>query len=146
MRLPLIALLLASLSTPAFAAAPVAPPAPPPAATLPPEIAGGRMVDQLGSMVGALTKALLNLPIGEVEAAVENRSPNPADRTKTVRTVTGMDEQAIDAQIAQGKGAVKNGGQALSRALPVIVEALNKAGQEVERATANLPQPGYPRR
>jgi hypothetical protein len=41
---------------------------------------------------------------------------------------------------------MKAGGQAMARALPVIVESLNKAGQEIERATANLPQPGYPRR
>lgn len=147
MRLPLAILLVASLTTPALGKAPQPSAPPPPAApTLPPEIADGRMVDQLGSMVGALSKALLNLPIGEVEAAVENRPVTQGDRSKTVRSVTGMDERAIDSEIAQGKGAVKAGGQAVSRALPVIVEALNKAGEEIGRATANLPQPGYPRR
>jgi hypothetical protein len=34
----------------------------------------------------------------------------------------------------------------MARTLPVIREALNKAGEEIERATANVPQPGYPRR
>jgi hypothetical protein len=41
---------------------------------------------------------------------------------------------------------VKAGGQAVARAVPVIREALNKAGEQIEQATANLPQPGYPRR
>jgi hypothetical protein len=40
---------------------------------------------------------------------------------------------------------VRAGGQAVVRTLPVIREALNKAGEEIERATANIPQPGYPR-
>lgn len=118
---------------------------PPPAAALPPEIADGRMLDQLGNMVGALSKAFLNLPVGEVEAAFENRPATRADRAKTVRSVTGMDERELDRDIQASKGAVKAGGQAMARALPVVVEALNRAGEELERATANVPQPGYPR-
>jgi hypothetical protein len=120
-------------------------PAPPPV-ELPPEIVDGRMIDQLGNMMGALSKAFLNLPVGELEAAVENRPATRADRQRTVRSVTGMSERELDADIEQSKGAVKAGGQAMARALPVIVEALNEAGESIERATANLPQPGYPRR
>lgn len=112
---------------------------------LPPEVTDGRMVDQIGSMVGALTKAFLNLPVGELEAAVENRPATRADRQRTVRSVTGTDEREVTSSIEQGKGAVVAGGQAVARSLPVIREALNKAGEEIERATANIPQPGYPR-
>jgi hypothetical protein len=104
------------------------------------------MLDQLGGMIGALSKAFLNLPVGELEAAVENRPVTRADRQRTVRSVTGMSERELEADIEQGKGAVKAGGQAVARALPVIVEALNEAGESIEQATANLPQPGYPRR
>jgi hypothetical protein len=135
--------------TAAPAAAQSRPPAAPPAApapVLPPEIADGRVLDDLGNMMGALSKALLNLPVGELEAAVENRPATRADRSRTVRSVTGMDERELDRDIESSKVAVKSGGEALARALPVVVEALNKAGDDIARATANMPQPGYPRR
>jgi hypothetical protein len=143
MRRLLAIALLASVAAPALAQQP---PRPAPPVDLPPEIADGRVIDQLGSMMGALSKAFLNLPVGELEAAVENRPATRADRQRTVRSVTGMSERELDADIEQGKGAVKAGGQAMARALPVIVEALNEAGESIERATANLPQPGYPNR
>ena len=141
---PLLALaLLSATASPALAAEA---PRPPAAVSIPPEVTDGRMLDQLGTMVGALSKAFLNLPIGEVEAAVENRPVTGADRSRTVRSVTGIDERSLESEIEQGKGAVKSGGQAMARALPVVVEALNRAGDEIQRATANVPQPGYPRR
>jgi hypothetical protein len=128
------------------AAAPSRSPEPNRSAELPPEIVDGRMIDQLGNMVGALTKAFLDLPVGELEAAIENRPATRQDRSRTVRSVTGTDERELTAEIEQSKGAVKAGGQAVARAVPVIREALNKAGEQIEQATANLPQPGYPRR
>lgn len=112
---------------------------------LPPEIVDGRAVDQIGNMVGAVTKAFLDLPVGEIEAAVENRPVTRADRQRTVRSVTGTDERDITASIDESKGAVVAGGQAVARTLPVLREALNRAGDEIARATANIPQPGYPR-
>lgn len=144
MRHLLLSALLCSVATPALAQQSQRP-GPPPVA-IPPEIVEGRMLDQMGDMIGALSKAFLNLPVGEIEAAVENRPATRADRSKTVRSVTGMSERELAADIEQGKGAVKAGGQAMVRALPVIVEALNEAGEEIERATANIPQPGYPKR
>lgn len=142
----LFAYLLAAAAP--VAVAPAQPPALPsrPAVELPPEIVDGRTIDQLGTMVGALGRAVLNLPVGELEAAVEGRPATRSDQKKTVRTVTGMSERELEADLAQSKETVKAGGQALVRSLPVIVEALNRAGEEIERATANLPQPGYPRR
>ena len=35
--------------------------------------------------------------------------------------------------------------QAFSAALPAIAEALSEAADKIERATANMPQPGYPK-
>jgi hypothetical protein len=149
MRKLLSLALLAGVATPA--AAQVAPPPPPsysdPAyAQLPPEIVNGGAIDQIGNMVGAVTRALLDLPVGELEAAVENRPVTRQDRQRTVRSVTGTDEREVASSIEQSKGAVVAGGRAMARTLPVIREALNKAGEEIERATANVPQPGYPRR
>ncbi|NJC04367.1 hypothetical protein GGQ97_000160 [Sphingomonas kaistensis] len=143
--------LFAALASPASAQVNPRPPEPPrysdPGyAQLPPEIANGGAVDQIGNMVGAVTRALLDLPVGELEAAVENRPVTRQDRQRTVRSVTGTDERDVTAGIEQSKGAVVAGGRAMARTLPVIREALNKAGEEIERATANVPQPGYPRR
>ena len=143
MRKLFLITLLAS-AAPAAAQAPSYAPQRP--AELPPEVTEGGMVDQLGSMVGALTKAFINLPIGEIEAAVENRPVTREDKRRTVGSATGMDERELSAEIEQSKGAVRAGGQAVARSLPVIREALNRAGEEIERATANIPQPGYPRR
>lgn len=144
MRQLVLLALAGSLATPALAAEPARPA--PPSASVPADIVDGRMLDDVGSMLGALSRAFLNLPVGELEAAIENRPVTRADRSRTVRSVTGMSEKELEADIEQGKGAVKAGGQAIARSLPVIVEALNRAGEEIGRATANLPQPGYPRR
>lgn len=145
-RLLTLALLGALAATPAAANEAPRAPVPPSPVVIPPEILDGRLLDQLGGMMGALSKAFLNLPVGELEAAIENRPVSRADKGRTVRSVTGMDERELTGEIEASKGAVKAGGQAMARALPVIVEALNKAGDEFERATANLPQPGYPKR
>jgi hypothetical protein len=144
MRKLFLVALLGSAAVPAAAQVPSRQPQRP--AELPPEITDGRMIDQVGSMVGALTQAFLDLPFGELEAAVENRPVTRQDRQRTVRSVTGTDERELTAEIEDSKGAVKAGGQAVARSLPVIREALNRAGDEIERATANIPQPGYPRR
>lgn len=138
--------ILAVVASPAAAQSAPPAPMPPRYSELPPEITDGRAIDQIGNMVGALTKAFLDLPVGEIEAAVENRPVNRADRQRTVRSVTGTDEGDVTAGIEQSKGAMVAGGRAMARTLPVIREALNKAGEEIERVTANVPQPGYPRR
>ena len=40
------------------------------------------------------------------------------------------------------RGAMK----AMASALPAMMKGLEEAGREMEKATANLPQPGYPKR
>lgn len=141
MRLPLvIAALAATAATPALAQ--TAPPPP----QLPPEITDGRMLDQLGDVAGVLAKALLDLPVGEVEAAIENRPVTRQDRSKTVATEMGADARDIDKDVERGKVAMKQGGQAMVRALPVITRELNRVGEELGRAMANMPSPAYPRR
>ena len=43
---------------------------------LPPEVASGQFVDQLQPVLRAMSKAFLNLPVGEIEAAVTGPSPS----------------------------------------------------------------------
>ena len=141
MRLPLvIAAIAATAATPAFAQ--TATPAP----QLPPEITDGRMLDQLGDVAGVLAKALMNLPVGEVEAAIENRPVTRDDRQKTVATEMGTDAREIDSEVERGKVAMKQGGQAMIRALPVITRELGRIGEQIDRALANMPSPTYPKR
>ena len=148
MRLPLvIAALAATAASPALAQQqqqPVASPAPA-APQLPPELTDPRTLDALGNVAGVLARALLTLPVGEVEAALENRPVTAEDRRKTVASETGMSPRELDREVERGKVAVAQGGQAMVRTLPVITRALNQAGEQIGRAIANLPSPTYPR-
>lgn len=141
MRALLIALPFALFTVPA-AAAPQAAPA------LPQELTDPAMADKLGKMAGALTKALMDLNVGEVEAAVEGREPTAADRQKKVRdTIGGPDtERRVEAQAAQSGRMMQAGAQAMVKALPAIMKALESVEDDVARAVSNLPDPTYPKR
>ena len=143
MRLLLIALPLALAASPALAQRPDAP-------QLPPELTDPAMADKVGRMAGAVSRALLDLNVGQVQAAVEGRPVTEADRRRTVRDVAaGGDpviERSIERQAAQSGAAIQAGAQSLAAALPGIISAFEAAVGDIDRATANLPQPGYPRR
>ena len=143
MRLLLIALPLALAATPAAAQPYDAPP-------LPRALTDPAQADQLGRMAGALSRALLDLNVGEIEAAVEGRPVTQADRRRTVRDVAaGGDptiERRIEQQAANSGAAIQAGARAMADALPAIMQSLDRAAAEIDRATANLPTPGYPRR
>ena len=97
---------------------------------------------------GALTRAIMNMPVGEIEAAVEGRTPTAADRQRTVQDSVGGPAEAarIERQVVGSGAQMRAMGAALADALPGIVGALGEAAEKVERATANLPDPTYPRR
>ncbi len=149
MRLMLTLLPLAALADSALAAPS---PAPPPVdeIRIPPELTDPAMIERIGGMVGSLSGALLNLPIGEIEAAVEGRPVTPADRHRTIREVATRDdpdfERNLQHDIATGGVAAQAGIKAMANALPAIGRAASEARREIERATANLPSPTYPRR
>ncbi|MCY7271480.1 MAG: hypothetical protein LH485_05435 [Sphingomonas bacterium] len=143
MRLLLIALPLAVFAAPALAQ-------PARANELPRELTDPAMADKLGKMAGALSRALLDLNVGEVQAAVEGRPVTQADRRRTVRDMAaGGDpaiERNIERQAANSGAAIQAGVRAMAAALPAILQSVDRAAAEIDRATANLPQPGYPRR
>ena len=132
----------------ALAAAPVAAaPAPgPEQIRTPPELSDGEFVGRITGMTEALSKALLDVPVGEIEAAAEGRAPTDADRNRTIGDVGRISGQDLERQIARARPQLEAAMQALAKALPAMTKALSRAAEEVERATANLPQPGYPRR
>jgi hypothetical protein len=101
-------------------------------------------------MMQVLSKAFLDLPVGEVQAAVEGRTPTAAERRMTVRDVARRDDPNFDRnfqrQIAQTGPMVRQSMAAMSQALPAVMQGLQQAGKALERAAANMPDPTYPKR
>jgi len=141
MRFALFALPLVLASTPALAAPREAP-------QLPPEFSDPAMADKLGKIAGALTKALMDMPVGEVEAAVQGREPTPADRTRRVRDEIGGPEaeRNVEAKVAASGKQMQAMTKALVASLPSIMQSLEQAEKQLERAAASLPDPTYPKR
>ena len=132
---------LALLASPAMAAPKEAP-------KVPPEFSDPAMADKLGKMMGALTRALMDMPVGELEAAAQGREPTQADKAKRVRDHVGGPnaEREIEAQVAASGRQMQVMTKALVASLPTIMKSLEGVERELERATANLPDPTYPRR
>lgn len=120
---------------------------------IPAELTDPAMAETLGKMLGALTKTVMDMPVGEMQAAVEGRQPTAADKARTVRDLAGRDpnfERQVEAQAAQAVPRMQAGLKAMASSLPAMMKALEQVAAEMEgsidRATANLPQPGYPKR
>ncbi|MEP7316431.1 MAG: hypothetical protein ABI667_07025 [Sphingomicrobium sp.] len=143
MRHALAFLPLLIIAAPAVAAPKHAP-------QLPPELTDPAMGEKLGRMAGALSKTLLDVKVGEVAAIAQGRQASPAEKNRTVRDMAmGSDpnaERRLQQQVAAAVPVLQNSMTAMARALPAIMGALEDVSEELERATANLPQPGYPRR
>ena len=122
--------------------------APPPVVALPPVLSDPAMADQLGRVAGVLTRSVMNLPVGEVEAALEGRVPTRADRQRTVRDSIGdpyLDQRVAEQAAASGR-TMQAATKALAASLPAILQAVEGARGEIERAIDNLPDPTYPLR
>ena len=143
MRSVLILLPLAAMASPAFAQA--APP-PPQAMPIPPAMTDPRLADRVTDAMSAMSKAFLNLPVGEIEAAMEGRQPNYADRRRTVRSETGMNERELERKIDEVRPMIQGSQRAMAAAVPAIMQSLTQVQRELERALANVPRPDYPRR
>ena len=138
----------------ALAASPAlaqSPPAPEPAAeviSVPPELTDPAMADRLAGMMQAMSKAFLDLPVGELEAAAEGRPATRADRRRTVRDVGKSEdpdfERNLERDLADSRAILQSSMKALAAALPAMMKGLSEAGRELEKATANLPSPNYP--
>jgi hypothetical protein len=140
MRLALFALPLMLAATPAVAA--------PKDVQLPQELTDPATADKLGRLAGVLARSLMDLPVGELEAAVQGRDPTPADRARRVRdSIGGSDaERRVEAQVAQSGRQMQAMSKALVASLPALMAALDQAQRQLERAAANIPDPTYPKR
>ena len=133
---------------PALLAATPAVAQPIPAPAIPPVLTDPAMADRLGDVAGAVTRSLMNLPVGEIEAAIEGRPATRADRARTVRDTVGDPyvEQRVAGQAAATGRAMQAATRALAASLPAIMQAIDGASADIERAIGNLPDPTYPRR
>ena len=139
MRAIFFALPLLILASPAMAEKPEA-------VQLPPELTDMKWADRLSDAMAAMSKVFLDMPIGEVEAAVEGRQATIADKQRTVRSETRLSEGQIRQQVEAARPAMQAGMKALAAALPAMMEGLSKAQDELDRAAANVPRPDYPKR
>ncbi len=117
---------------------------------VPDELTDPQTVERLSDMMQALSKAVLSLPVGEIRAAAEGREATPAEKNQTVRDLGRIDdpefEQNLERQLADAKPALEAGMKALAEALPAMMKGMSAAAESLERATANLPSPTYPKR
>jgi len=139
MRALLFALPLALLPVPAAAA--------PADHQSPPELSDPAVADKLTKALVPLSRALMNMPIGELEAAVAGREPTAADRSRKLSDEVGPEGQKdIEASIAAAGPQMRAMQKALVASLPALMSSLEGIQRELERATANLPDPTYPKR
>ena len=148
MRIALAALPLLLAASPALAAQAPAAPEPPAAAQIPPELSDPAVADKLTRMAGVLVKSLMDMPVGEVEAAMAGRTPTEADKRKRVRDEVGGPEaeRELAAKVAASGPQMRAMQKALVSSLPAILGALQGVEKELERAAANIPDPTYPKR
>ena len=151
MRIKLLTIPLLLCAAPALAQAPATPaPAAPDTAQVQRILSDPAMADRLARTMQALSKSFMNLPVGEVQAAIEGRAPTAAERRLTVRDVGRRDNRNFDRdfqqQMANAKPMLEQSMKALAGALPAMMQSMQQAGQALERATANLPDPTYPKR
>lgn len=146
MRLFVTALIASLCAAPVFAAPKPAATSKPAPIAVPPELSDPALADKLGRMSGVLAKAMMDMPVGEMEAAIANRPATPADKARKVRDVAGMDEQMVAARAAASGQTMQAMTKALVASLPAILASLGGVRAELEKATANLPDPTYPKR
>jgi hypothetical protein len=113
---------------------------------VPPQLSDPALADRMTDAMRAMSSAFLNLPVGEIQAAAEGRAPTPADRARTVRSETGLNEAELGRQIDGSRVSIQQGMKAMAEALPKIAGALDDAKRQMETATANMPRPDYPKR
>ena len=155
MRSTFLILPLAALATPALAQTQAPPAAPqaqaprsvaPETIAIPPELTDPRWADRLTDALAAMSKVFLEIPVGEVEAALEGRQPTRADRRRTIRSETKISERELRQQIEASRPMMHASMRAMAAALPAMMKGMAEAQRELERATANMPRPDYPKR
>lgn len=140
MRKPLILLSLLIPAAPAMAQPP----------SLPPELTDPSVAQRLTRSMQVMSKALLDMRVGELEAAAEGREASAAEKKLTVRDLGRRKDPNFDRdfqqKIATAGPMVDRSVKALNQALPSLLQSLEQTRDALERAAANMPDPAYPKR
>lgn len=108
------------------------------------------VTEKLTEVLPALGDALLKLPVGEIEAAIEGRPATRSDKRRTVGDLGKRDdpnfERNLKADLGNSGEMMKAGMRAMAAALPAIMDGMKTMAEEMENATSNLPSPTYPKR
>jgi hypothetical protein len=143
MRVAFLAAPLLALASPAMAQST-------PAVQVPPELTSAETMNKLGNIMQALPDMLLDMKVGEVQAAAEGRKPTSAEKRMTVRDMGRRDdpnfERNLKQQVAQARPMMEASMKALVAALPQMMGGLQQAAEAAKRASTNLPSPTYPKR
>jgi hypothetical protein len=145
MRLSFALIPLLISATPALAQEPAAPASASPV-EVPRELTDPATANKLANAMQALSKAFLDLPIGDVQAAMEGRKPTAAEKKMTLRRADPNLERDLKRQMAEARPMIQQSMKALADALPSMMQGLAQAQQSLERAAANMPDPTYPKR
>jgi hypothetical protein len=117
---------------------------------LPAELTDPTLPARMARVMQVLSKSILDMPVGEVEAAMEGRKPTAADRKRTVRQAGRDDdpnfERNLQQQIASSQPLMEASMKAMVAALPAMMQGMTAAARELEKVTANLPSPTYPKK
>jgi hypothetical protein len=142
MRKILISLPLLLCAGPAFAQE-----APP---QLPPELTDPASFQRLAGQLQVVSHALMNVRVGEVQAALEGREATRQERNITLRDMARRKDPDFDRHLQQQVASLgpqlQRGMQAVNRALPEMQRAVEEAQKSLDRAMANMPDPTYPKR
>jgi hypothetical protein len=117
---------------------------------IPPELTSPETAEKLGKMAGVLSKALMDVKVGEIEAIAMGREPTAADKRRTVRDMAVKGdpnfERDVERQVANAGPIIAESMKRITAMLPVLMSAMEGLGDDLDRATANLPDPTYPKR
>ena len=106
--------------------------------------------DRVVDVVQGLSQSLLNLPAGQVQAAIEGRQASPEERRMTVGDIARRNNPNFDRdfqrELANAGPEMRQRMHAMSAALPEMMQSLKQAEKALKRAAANMPDPNYPRR
>ena len=148
MRINLLVLPVAMMASPALGQSKPAPAAD--AIVVPTELGDPATAEKLGRMMQSLSQAFLNMPVGEIEAAVQGRAVTQADRGRTLREVGRRDDPNFEQNFQRDLAAAGPMMQATMKAfvagLPAMMKGMSEASRELEKATDNMPRPNYPKR
>ena len=112
-----------------------------------PDLSDPRMAQTVARMAGAMTRAMMDMPVGEIEAAAQGRVPTAADHGRRLGDIAppGIDRE-VERETAHNGAQMQAMGKAMAVAVPGIIRSLEHAAREAQRAAGTLPDPTYPRR